>query len=114
MAYLVRVIFVEAPEFTRQVTALLEDDDYARLQAYLAQHPDVGDVMEGTGGLRKVRVAMAGRGKSAGARVIYYHFVPHSHIAMLMIFAKNEREDLAPEHRKALRRIVEKWKRHYE
>lgn len=114
MAYFRSVIFVEAPDFTRQVTELLEDEDYARLQAYLAQHPGVGDVMEGTGGLRKVRVAMAARGKSAGARVIYYHFVPQSHIAMLMIFARNEREDLAPEHRKALRKIVETWKRHYE
>jgi hypothetical protein len=114
MAYFSRVIFVETPAFTRRITALLEDDDYARLQGYLAEHPEVGDVMEGTGGLRKVRVAMAGRGKSAGARVIYYHFVPHSHIAMLMIFAKNEREDLAPEHRRALRKIIETWKRHYE
>ena len=50
VAYVLRVIFVEAPDFTRQITALLEDDDYARLQAYLAQHPDVGDVMQGTGG----------------------------------------------------------------
>jgi hypothetical protein len=114
MAYFCPVIFVETPAFTRRITELLEDDDYARLQGYLAQHPDVGDVMEGTGGLRKVRVAMAGRGKSAGARVIYYHFVPNSHIAMLLIFAKNEREDLATEQRKALRKIIETWTRHYE
>jgi len=114
MAYLQRMIFVETPAFTRRITELLEDDDYARLQCYLVAHPEVGDVMEGTGGLRKVRVAMAGRGKSAGARVIYYHFVPRSHIAMLLIFAKSEREDLTAEHRKALRKIIETWKRHYE
>jgi hypothetical protein len=114
MAYFCVVIFVETPAFTRRITELLEDDDYARLQGYLADHPDVGDVMEGTGGLRKVRVAMAGRGKSAGARVIYYHFVPNSHIAMLLIFAKNERENLATDQRKALQKIIETWKRHYE
>jgi hypothetical protein len=114
MAYFSHVIFVETPAFTRRVIELLEDDDYARLQCHLVDHPEVGDVMEGTGGLRKVRVAMAGRGKSAGARVIYYHFVPRSHIAMLLIFAKNEREDLTAEHRKALRKIVETWKQRYE
>jgi hypothetical protein len=114
MAYIRRVIFVETPAFTRRITELLEDDDYARLQCYLVEHPDVGDLMEGTGGLRKVRVAMAGRGKSAGARVIYYHFVPRSHIAMLLIFAKNEREDLTSDQRYALRKIIETWKRRYE
>lgn len=108
------MIFVETRAFTRRVAELLDDEDYARLQRYLAEHPDVGDVMEGTGGLRKVRVAMAGRGKSAGARAIYYHFVPQSHIAMLLIFAKNEQEDLSPEQRRALGKIIETWKRHYE
>jgi hypothetical protein len=110
MAHYANVIFVETRAFTRRVVELLADDDYARLQWLIAARPEIGDVMEGTGGLRKVRVAMAARGKSAGARVIYYHFAPRSHIAMLLIFAKNEQQDLGPEQRKMLGKIVEKWK----
>lgn len=113
-AYLQLVIFLETRAFTRRVTELLEDDDYGRLQRYLVEHPDAGDVIEGTGGLRKIRVAMAARGKSGGARVIYYHFVAQSHMAMLLIYAKNEKAALTADHRKVLASIIEGWKRNYE
>lgn len=104
------MIFVETPLFTRRVRDLLDDDQYTRLQHHLTIHPDAGDLIEGTGGLRKVRVAMASRGKSGGARVIYYYFGQHARIGMLLMYAKNERDDLTPEQRATLRKIVEQWK----
>jgi len=67
------MIFIETSVFTRQVLELLTDEEYAGFQSELAANPLAGDVIEGTGGLRKVRVAAKGRGKRGGARVIYYH-----------------------------------------
>ena len=66
------MIFVETHVFTERVKELLDDETYAGFQAYLAEYPQAGDVIEGTGGLRKIRVAAKGRGKRGGARVIYY------------------------------------------
>nr|WP_321032374.1 DUF1493 family protein [Pseudomonas putida] len=57
-------------------------------------NPSAGDVIEGTGGIRKMRVAAKGQGKRGGARVIYYHFISASQIALLMIYPKNEQQDL--------------------
>ncbi|UPG89698.1 type II toxin-antitoxin system RelE/ParE family toxin [Luteibacter aegosomaticola] len=103
------MIFVETPLFTRRVRELLDDDQYIRLQHALAAYPDAGDLIEGTGGLRKVRVGASGRGKRGGARVIYYYFAQRARIAMLLIYAKNERDDLSPDQRATLRKIVEHW-----
>lgn len=110
VAYYVDMIFIETPLFTRRLQELLDDDSYAAFQRMLALRPDAGDVIAGTGGIRKVRVASQGRGKRGGARVIYYHFVSASQIALLLIYAKNEADDLTPEQRKALKRIVENWR----
>jgi hypothetical protein len=80
------------------------------LQADLMKHPDAGDLIEGTGGIRKVRVASSGRGKRGGSRVIYYHFVADAQIALLLIYPKSEQGDLSADERAALKRIVEKWR----
>jgi len=73
----------------------------------LAASPDVGDVIPGTGGLRKVRVPLAGRGKRGGARVIYYLYDQTLPIYLLLAYAKNERDDLSAEQKTILRRLVE-------
>ncbi len=104
------MIFIETPVFTKRLRTLLDDDSYAAFQRALADRPDMGDVIEGTGGLRKVRVASSGRGKRGGSRVIYYHFVSASQIALLLIYPKNEKSDLTDDERKALKRIVEQWR----
>ena len=62
------MVFVEFPNFTKQVTGLLDDEDYRRLQAALIANPDLGDLIRGTGGLRKVRWSAKGRGKRGGVR----------------------------------------------
>jgi len=103
------MVFIETPLFTRQVTELLDDDSYAEFQRLLIRNPEMGDVIVGTGGLRKVRVALPGRGKSGGARVIYYWFSGRSQIGLLMIYPKNTQSDLSMQHRRALRDIVEHW-----
>jgi len=104
------MIFVETHLFTRRVKELLDDDAYAAFQMYLADHPEEGDVIEGSVGLRKIRVAAKGHGKRGGARVIYYYFVSDTKIALLTIFPKNEQRDLTADERKALKRVIEHWK----
>jgi len=103
------MVFIETPLFTRQLHKLLSDDDYAAFQAALIRNPEAGDVIQGTGGLRKVRVALAGRGKSGGARVIYYWFNDRDQIGLLMMYPKNVQVDLSAEQRKALQAVVENW-----
>lgn len=100
------MIFIETPIFTRRVKELMDDDDFAVLQKILVRDPSAGDVMEATGGIRKIRIAA----KRGGARVIYYHFVHASRIALLMIYPKNEQQDLTVDQRKALKMIVEHWR----
>lgn len=85
-------------------------DAYIALQKVLMLNPSAGDVIEGTGGIRKMRVAAKGYGKRGGARVIYYHFVSASQIALLMIYPKNEQQDLTAEERKALKAVIEHWR----
>lgn len=104
------MIFVETPLFTRRVKELLDDDAYGEFQGFLRDNPEAGDLIEGTGGLRKMRVGAKGHGKRGGARVIYYHFVSRENIALLMIYPKNEQRDLSNDERKALKSIIEHWR----
>ncbi|MGY2224915.1 type II toxin-antitoxin system RelE/ParE family toxin [Pseudomonas gingeri] len=104
------MLFIETPTFTRRVKELLDDDSYASFQKALTLTPSSGDVIEGTGGIRKIRVAAKGHGKRGGARVIYYHFVSASQIALLMIYPKNEQQDLTVDERKALKAVIEQWR----
>jgi mRNA-degrading endonuclease RelE of RelBE toxin-antitoxin system len=97
----------ETPIFTRQVLAAKNDEEYRLLQVRLVLNQELGVVIPGTGGLRKVRWQAEGRGKRGGYRVIYYWARTDGVILMLYMFAKNERGDLTPDQKKALRRVVE-------
>ncbi len=101
------VLIIETSIFTRQVQALLTDEEYRRLQMTLILHPDLGAVIPGSGGLRKVRWSLQGRGKRGGVRIIYYWAVSKDQILMLLMYAKNEQDNLTSEQLKVLRRIVE-------
>ena len=103
------MILIETPVFTAQVKELLSDDDYRRLQWHLARYPYAGDVIRGTGGLRKVRWTASGKGKSGGVRVIYFHAAPLSQIRLLLIYRKGIKDDLSPTEKKVLKAINEDW-----
>ena len=103
------MIFIESPVFTRQVIALLSDDSYAELQRFLATQPDAGDVIQGTGGLRKIRWVAHGKGKRGGVRVIYFHVSARQQIRMLLIYRKGVKDDLTASEKKVLRALNEAW-----
>jgi len=100
--------FVETTIFTREIRRLLSDDDYRKLQIALVLRPDAGDLIHGSGGLRKLRWRMPGHGKRGGLRVIYYWVVP-DRIFMLLAYQKSEQEDLTPSQLRTLRKLVKEW-----
>ena len=97
------VTFIEAPLFTRLLSEYLTDEEYSALQAALTRNPEAGDLIRGSGGLRKLRWRSSGRGKRGGVRVIYYARTRAGVIWMLTIYAKNVKETI-PAH--VLRRIA--------
>jgi len=108
MAYSAAVIFTETVVFTRQITKLLADDDYQRLQQELLRNPAAGDLIKQSGGLRKVRWHSASKGKRGGIRVIYYWFVSAAEIYMLLAYGKGEKDDLSAQELKILRELVKR------
>src|SRR5580658_9819117 len=89
------VEFIETPVFTKEIVRLLPEDSYRRLQFALFLRPDTGDVIRGSGGLRKIRWEIPGRGKRGGLRVIYY-WDAANRIYMLLPYKKSDQEDLTP------------------
>lgn len=100
--------FIETSIFTRQVTTLLTDDEYGQLQIALSAHPDAGVIIPHSGGLRKIRWSMSGRGKRGGVRVIYFWVTKEDQVLMLFMYPKNVQDDLTSQQLKILREIVEK------
>ncbi|ABS63569.1 RelE-like cytotoxic translational repressor of toxin-antitoxin stability system [Parvibaculum lavamentivorans DS-1] len=92
----------ETSIFQKRAAALLSEDEYSELIAFLAENPEAGDEIVGTGGVRKVRFAAGGKGKSGGARVIYYYYAENAPLYALMIYDKNEKADLSAADRKAV------------
>ena len=82
--------FIETKLFTRLVQNYFTDDEYAALQNSIMANPDAGDVIPGSGGVRKLRWGLAGRGKRGGVRVIYYLRLQQGQVWMLTLYAKNE------------------------
>jgi mRNA-degrading endonuclease RelE of RelBE toxin-antitoxin system len=99
---------VETPIFTKQVLALLDEDDYRKFQIELVIRPASGDIIPGTGGLRKIRWKGSGRGKRGGTRIIYYWFKSKDTLLMLLIYPKNVWDDLSKKQLKVLKALVEK------
>ena len=101
------MVIVETSIFTRQVRDLLPDEEYRKLQAALVGKPTLGPLIRGTGGLRKARWALPGRGKRGGVRVIYYWAANQEQLFMLLMYPKSERDDLTPAQLRQLRNLVE-------
>ena len=87
---------IETSVFTKQITALLTDEEYGQFQSQLAANPQLGPLIKGGAGIRKTRVAVGSRGKSGGARVIYYWAVRRDVILLLYAYPKNMAADLTP------------------
>jgi len=81
----------------------MDDEEYAEMQVFLSHRPDAGNVIRGSGGIRKLRWAGSGRGKRGGLRVIYYWWVARDRISLLLAYPKNEQDDLTAEQLKRLK-----------
>ncbi len=97
----------EVPEYIRRSEKLLSDGERRDVVDYLAAHPKAGDLMEGSGGVRKLRWGRGGQGKSGGVRVIYYFHSEAMPLYLLTLFAKNERANLSKAERNDLAGLVE-------
>jgi hypothetical protein len=100
------VEFIETPTFTRQVLTLLNDEEYRGLQNTLANDPECGTLIKSGGGIRKVRHAAQGSGKSSGVRAIYYWIKDRHQIYMLVIYPKSKKDTLSDQETAILRELV--------
>lgn len=103
------MVIVETSIFTKLIKQLMSDGQYRELQEALVNRPDLGDLIRGSGGLRKVRWKLNASGKSGGIRVIYYWVVNDDQLRMLYVYPKGKQENLTSEQLSALKAIVERW-----
>ena len=103
------MIIVETTVFTRLIAQLMHDDQYRELQVRRIENPEIEDLIQGSGGLRKIRWKLTGRGKRGGVRVIYYWAVSADQIRMLYVYSKSDQKDLTKDQLKVLRQLVERW-----
>jgi mRNA-degrading endonuclease RelE of RelBE toxin-antitoxin system len=106
----VKAVFVELPPFERYRSEYLDDDSFLTLQQLLMLNPDAGDVIPGTGGLRKLRFTdeRRGKGKRGGLRVIYYWCHRESEFWLFTVYAKGEVSDLSKAQRQLLKKMIKK------
>ncbi len=103
------MVFIETNIFTRLITELMSDEEFQELQKVLIKSPDMGNVIKASGGLRKIRWKLQGKGKSGGVRVIYYWVVNGDQIRMLYVYPKGKQENLSIEQVRMLKKIIEVW-----
>ena len=103
-----KAVFVELPAFERHRAEYLDDEGFGALQHELMRNPAAGDVIEGTGGLRKMRFAdrRRGKGKRGGLRVVYYWWEAGMQFWLFTLYDKDQAADLTPQQRKALRAMI--------
>jgi hypothetical protein len=100
------VTIVETPQFLAATRKMFDEEERAELVNYLADNPTAGDLIEGTGGVRKLRWAMEGRGKRGGARVIYFFHNVSMPLFLITAYAKNVRADLSQAERNDFRQMT--------
>lgn len=99
--------FIETKGFSKIREEYLNDDEFQLIQAFLIEYPDAGDIIKGSGGIRKVRWASRGKGKSGGLRVIYYWITADDQILFLTAYRKNEMVDLPQSAVKEMKKIIQ-------
>jgi hypothetical protein len=100
------ITVLQLPKFKAEATELIGADGIEALAVYLIDHPDAGDVIPGSGGVRKLRWAAKGKGKRGGARIIYLYAVVAGRVYLLRCYAKNLKADLSVDDKKQLRQIA--------
>src|SRR5690554_909162 len=98
--------FFETPIFAKLIQKLITDDEYHLLQLQLSVRPESGDIIKGSGGIRKLRWAGSGRGKRGGIRVIYYYITEDDQIYMLYTYPKGKKGDLTADQLKQFKQVV--------
>ena len=103
-----KALFVELPAFERNRSAYLTDEAFRGLQNAMLKDPEAGDVITGTGGLRKVRHgdATRGKGKRGGLRIIYYWWEPNRQFWLFTLYDKDELDDLSPKEKAVLKTLL--------
>src|SRR5947209_6169807 len=108
-----KLTFVELPLFTSLITQLTDDHFFRQLQNDLLKDPEKGDIIPRLQGLRKVRMALQGRSRAGGARVIYLYLPEHQAVIFYYVYTKAKSENLTPDQEKRLRIAVEVIKREF-
>ena len=100
--------FVELPEFLKKWEELgLNDEDLKELENYLCKYPDKGALVQGTGGLRKLRWKLGEKGKSGGIRTLYADFVLYEKLYLITVYAKHEKDNIRVSEKKAIKKLLE-------
>lgn len=99
---------IETPVFSRKAGSLLSEDEREEFAAFISQNPTAGSVVRGSGGVRKIRWARVGSGKSGGVRVIYYNQLAHEEIWLLTLYAKNERATIPAHELRLIKEAIER------
>lgn len=100
------VLIHENSRFTKEFNKIAGERERAEMYSYLEANPKAGDVIRASGGIRKLRWSRPAMGKRGGMRIIYYYFDKHGFISLLLVYAKNEKEDLGSHEIKKLRQVV--------
>ena len=108
------ITVAETESFQRKIIKLLTPDEKEDLIDYLSEHPSSGDLIQRTGGIRKLRWGRGTKGKSGGVRVIYYYHSEMMPLYLLAVFGKNEKENISSEEKnilsKAVKELVSYWR----
>ena len=104
------MVFVETSLFSKLLANYLSDEEYRGLQNYLIERPEAGAIIRTSGGVRKVRWAAGGKGKSGGVRVIYYWITADDQIVLLTLYGKGDQEDLTAAELKRIVKLIEDLK----
>ncbi|PID48389.1 MAG: hypothetical protein CR967_00070 [Proteobacteria bacterium] len=95
---------IETSIYTQNIIKLLSDEEYLELQNFLVSNPKAGDVIQNSGGLRKLRWKLKNKGKSSGIRNIYYFYEQQSKLYMIYVYKKSKKDDLTPDQIKKLKK----------
>ncbi len=104
------MVIIETRTFTKRIEKMMKDDEYRLLQEALIKKPDIGAILKGSGGLRKARWKLEGKGKSGGIRIIYYWVSANDQIVMMYVYEKSKQENLTPKQITLLSEAVKRWK----